>query len=202
MTESLSASPAFGITGGIGAGKSELGRILQSRGYPVVSFDGIIGELCAPHGAASKAILEQFRTTDRAILRERVFTNPDDRSKMEAILHPMVVASAPRRIAEELAQSSMPFAFFEAALLFECDCQRFLTATIAVTAAEELRLERATIRNPEIPRSIIESITTLQLSDAERNSKADFILDNSGTRAELEAKADALLKELQAMILS
>jgi dephospho-CoA kinase len=188
--------PAFGITGGVGAGKSEVCRLLHARGYPVVSFDELVGELAAPSGAAFREIFRQFGTNDRSLIRERVFTNPVDRAKVEAILHPRVVELAPKRIAEALSRNSVPFAFFEAALLFESSCDSFLKGSIAVVAPKNVRIERAIRRNPDIPRSIFESIARIQLSDEALVTKSDFVLENSGSRLDLEAAVDELLEKL------
>jgi dephospho-CoA kinase len=92
----------FGLTGGIGSGKSTVATMLRAHGACVVDTDAIAHGLTAPHGAALPAlarafgpdILDAHGALDRTRMRERVFSDETQRAALQAVLHPMIEAEA------------------------------------------------------------------------------------------------------------
>ena len=88
----------IGLTGGIGSGKTRVADLFQQWGAAVVDTDVIAHELTAPGGGAIEAIRQQFSdrmiaadgSLDRAAMRDLVFNNPDARTQLEAIIHPLI----------------------------------------------------------------------------------------------------------------
>jgi hypothetical protein len=92
----------IGLTGGIGSGKSTVARMLVDLGAVLVDTDAIARELTAPGGAAIPALREAFGpqavgadgALNRDWMRERVFSDPEAKGRLEAILHPMIGETA------------------------------------------------------------------------------------------------------------
>lgn len=178
----------IGITGGAAAGKSELARIFVARGHPVIDADRIAHELLAPSGAAYAAVTAEFGTADRLALRQKIFEEPEARRKLEGILHPLIQAESRRRIAQH-RDAGRVVAFYEAALLVETGRHRELDGLIVIHAPREARISRLMARKG-ITRVEAETILDAQLDDNTRERAADWVLDNSGDRAQLERQAD------------
>ena len=94
----MSRALRIGLTGGIGSGKSTVAGLLRARGAHIVDTDAIAHRLTAPGGRAIAAIAAAFGpesidaqgAMDRARMRERVFADPAERQRLEAILHPLI----------------------------------------------------------------------------------------------------------------
>jgi dephospho-CoA kinase len=196
----LSHSRVFGMTGGIGSGKSEVGRLLELRGIPVERYDALAAELAAPGGDAHATIFQHFGTSDRAVLRQRVFSSDSDRNAMERILSPLIVRMGMSRLDAKLAELPGHFGVFEVASLFELHWEKYFAGVLTVTAPENVRIDRAVKRTPPVSRPVIEAIAHIQLAEEERNSRAQFRVPNSGTISELEFEVDQLCKKLFSLI--
>jgi dephospho-CoA kinase len=116
----------FGITGGIGAGKSEAARAFERRGIPVIDADRVGHAVIEPGGAAHEALLRAFGdgilaedgSIDRARIAARAFADPNARRQLNAITHPAIYAEIARRCAE-LGEQGAQTVLVEAALLGE-----------------------------------------------------------------------------------
>lgn len=188
--------PIYGLTGGIASGKSVVAGTLRDLGVEVVDADAIARELRAPGGAAAASILAVFGTLDPAVLRGRIATQPEEKKRLEAILHPLIAAESARRFAK-MGATGAPYAVYEAALLVEAGRAKDFAGLILVESTCELRLSRLITRNgmePEIARQFL----GVQASSEVKRAAATHTLANNGTLDELREKVrllhDALLR--------
>lgn len=176
----------IGITGGVAAGKSELARIFRTRGFPVIDADALAHACLAPGGSAHDAVVREFGTADRLTLRQKIFSSPELRKRLERILHPLIQAES-QRLMEEYRRAGQALVFYEAALLVETSGYRKLDGLIVVRASESVRRSRLQARSPGAP---VDAILQAQISDDAREKAATWIFDNDADRAALERQAD------------
>lgn len=185
-----------GLTGGIGSGKTTVAALLEARGAVVFDADEFARQAVAAGTAGFRHVVETFGRRvvgpdgelDRARLASIVFEDPEDRARLEAIVHP--------EVGRLLQQSLEPFrdtnriVVYAVPLLVENRLQSMFDLVVVVTAPEEVRVERLVRRGlrEEDARARIGA----QLSDAEREAVADAVIPNGGTEADLEGRVDAL----------
>ncbi|MCD4499062.1 dephospho-CoA kinase [Chromobacterium vaccinii] len=189
------AIPVVGLTGGIGSGKSAAADRFAELGVPVVDTDSIAHQLTGPGGAAMAAIERAFGPSalagdgslDRAAMRARVFADPGERHRLEAILHPAIHAESLSRLEAAVGD----YAVLVVPLLFESNRYLPLLArTLAVDCREEVQVERVMRRNG-LSAEAVRAIMAAQLPREQRLSRADDVIDNSGGLAELRLQVDA-----------
>lgn len=192
----------YGITGGIGSGKSEAARRFAERGVPVIDADAIGHDVIGPGGAAEQAVIGAFGpevltdgAIDRAKVSARVFRDDDARRQLNAIVHPAIGMAIAVRCAA-LAEAGHDTALIDAALLAENGRKDdFLAGLIVVTCPTEERIRRLVahrgIEEAEARRRI-----AAQTPPEHKIAIADWVIDNSGTKEELRARVDALAEEL------
>jgi dephospho-CoA kinase len=195
----MQAPPFVGLTGGIGAGKSEALAALERLGAATISADAVVhelyrdpevvaavtarwGEAVAPGGAV-----------DRSAVAGHAFGDPAERAWLEGLLWPRVG----RRIAEWRAAESQrdpapPALVVETPLLFEAGLESGYDVTVAVVADEAVRAERAAARG----HTAVDERAARQLSQQEKAQRATYAIHNSGSIAELEHKLSDLLAKL------
>lgn len=195
---SAASAPAFavGLTGGIGSGKSLVADMLAERGAAVVDTDAIAHALTAPHGAAMDAIAAAFGTRfvtpegalDRARMRALVFTDPDAKRRLEAILHPLIRTEAEDRA----ARAAAPYVVFVVPLLVESGGWRQRVQRILVVdCPESVQIQRVMARN-NMAEEQVRAILAAQASRAERLAAADDVIVNDGPVAALGPEVDRL----------
>jgi dephospho-CoA kinase len=190
-----------GLSGGIGSGKSTAARALAARGAIVIDADAIAREVVEPGTPGLAAVVERFGPgildagrLDRPRLAALVFDDGAARSDLNAIVHPRVAAETARRIA---AAPSDAIVVLDVPLLVEAARSGY-DVVVIVEAPEAVRLERLVGRgmSPDDARRRMAA----QASDADRRTLADVVIDNAGTRDELEAQIDALWAQLTASL--
>lgn len=176
-----------GLTGGIGAGKSTLARLLGERGAEVIDADSIGRAAIAPEGPAAGAILSRFGTLDRAELAGIVFADEGARRDLEAISWPIIEAELRRLVAVSVAT----LVVLDMAVLAQGLGKGIYGPVVTVEAPEELRLARLTDRGM----SLIDARARMnaQLSVETRRMLAVITVVNDGTLDDLSAKADIVL---------
>ena len=193
-----------GLTGGVGAGKSAAAEMFAARGVLVVDADTVGRDLTAAGGAgvaAAIAALGEWAAAadgglNRQLVRERVFSDPDLRRKLEAALHPLIRAESLRRLA---AAGSAPYGMLSAPLLFESGVMAKLCDRIAVVDCDlELQIARAASRDGA-DAAAIRRIAAAQMPRRERLARADDVLENSGTLAELEKRVAELHRKYEGL---
>ncbi|MWJ26671.1 dephospho-CoA kinase [Halomonas sp. ZH2S] len=195
----------IGLTGGIASGKSTVVRAFESLGVPWVDADDVAREVVQPGEPALEAIAERFGTSvlqengslDRRKLRDIIFNDPEQRLWLESVTHPRVR----ERLLEHLArlQASQPaYVMLVSPLLFESGQDALVDRCVVVDVPEALQLQRTQARD-DVSESQVRAILAVQLSRQERLSRADDVIDNSRSEAEMReqvAQLDRRYREL------
>lgn len=189
----------YGITGGIGSGKSAVTAILRRHGFKVFDLDEIARDLVVPESEGLGKIVETFGAgyltldghLDRKRLAATVFSDPAELAKLDAIMGPLLWDEVLRRSTGIEAD----VAFVDGALLIEKGMHARLAGTVLVTAPERVRLRRAMERDGASAEQVRARMRT-QMSDDEKRKAADFVIDNAGGIRDLEDKVRGLVREL------
>ena len=193
--------PFVGLTGGIAAGKSEALSAFERLGAATLSSDAVVHELLTT-GEVRDALVERFGDAvapggevDRGAVAELVFGDPEQREWLEGMLWPRVGKRIwDWRGRQESAEPPPTAAVVEVPLLFEAGMAEAFDTTIAIVAEESVREERAGARGHRG----LESRTSRQLSQEEKSQRADVVIRNDGTIADLERALSAALDKMEA----
>ena len=194
--------PAFkriGLTGGIGSGKSTFGAMLAARGFALIDADAVSRELTGVGGLAIAKVREAFGDSsialdgsmDRNQMRTLVFSQPEAKARLEAILHPLVRASIAEKITA-IKDKGEPLAVLDIPLLVESSqWQGQLDGIIVVDCSEARQLSRVMARNGWT-QAQTKAVMAAQASRQERLAVANWVIDNDNDdlRA-LQKQADA-----------
>lgn len=187
-----------GLTGGIGAGKSTVARLLAGLGAVVVDADALAHEVTRPRSRALRLIVEAFGPEvitpagelDRRALADRVFKDPDARRTLESITHPRIARLSRCRIRQAMHHAAV--VIYEAPLLFERDLDQQFEATIVVDVDPDCQRRRVTARDGQQGLDRIAS----QLPLAQKRARATHVIDNSGPREATEQQVAELWQRL------
>ena len=183
----------LGITGGTGSGKTTLLNILESRGFLILDCDAIYHRLLATDQKLTENIEAHFPGTvcdgqlDRKKLGAVVFADADKLSLLNEITHSAVKAEILRLLTPE-----PPLAAIDAIGLFESGLSELCQMTIAVTAPEEMRLQRLMARDG-ISEEYARSRILAQRPQEEFSALCDVTLENSGSEEAFREKCLAFL---------
>lgn len=179
----------YGLTGGIGCGKSTISRILRNYGFQIIDADSLTRdvqstpEICLKLSEAFGGDILTMGTTgpavNRKLLGARVFASASERAKLDQIMRPALKREAQNR----LKACTAP-AVLDAALLFEAAWDDLTEENIVVLCPEELRLTRIMSRD-SLTKSAALARIRAQMSDAERIARADKVIYNTGNLAQL-----------------
>jgi dephospho-CoA kinase len=186
----------IGLTGGIGAGKSEALAAFGRRGAATISTDEVVHDLLRTDEVRSRLVERWGKgvapegEVDRARVAEIVFDRPEELAWLEGELHPRV---AERLVAwrRELPPGTKA-AVAEVPLLFEVGMEGALDTVVCVVADDELRERRAAGREL----AVLEGRGGRQLSQAEKAARATHVIRNDGTLADLDARVAGLMDSL------
>ena len=184
-----------GLTGGIGSGKSTVAERFAARGVPCIDADQLTRDLVEPGepllerlvASFGEGILDAQGRLDRRQLRERVFADPAERRRLEALMHPAVYAA----MRERIAALDAPYCLLVIPLLVETGAQSRVHRVLAVDVDEATQRARTTARDGVSPEQV-DAILASQASRAGRLAAADDVIDNGGDRDALEARVEAL----------
>ena len=197
----LGARPyVLGLTGSIGMGKSAVAAMLRDDGVPVFDADAEVHRLQGPDGALLPEIEAAFPGTtgptgvDRPKLGAAVFGNPEALARLEAIMHPAVGAA---RAAFMTANAAAPLVVFDVPLLFEKGGWQDVDGVAVVSAPAEAQAARVLARPGMTPEKFAH-ILALQVPDAEKRARADFVIDTGTTLEETRGAVKALVVGLLA----
>ena len=178
----------FGLTGGIGMGKSTAAKLLAQRGLPVLDTDTIAREIVAPGqpalveitGRFGPAILTPDGHLDRARLAELVFADPAARHQLEAILHPRIRAVWTQQT-EIWRTEGRPTAIVIIPLLFETAAQTAFDATLCLACSAATQLDR--LRDRGWTPDQIAARNRAQFATEEKMSLATYVIWTEGPLA-------------------
>jgi dephospho-CoA kinase len=186
-----------GLTGGIGAGKSEALAAFERRGVPVLSTDKVAHDILDDE-VVREALVERWGeqiapggSVDRNRVGEIVFADRDELAWLESVTHPRVGAHV-----LEWRQGLGPdveVAVVEVPLLFEAAMEDAFDATLAVVADDEVRDARLRERG----QPGLEGREDRQLDQAEKERRADHVIRNDASLEELDREVNQLIDELR-----
>ncbi|UQA96075.1 dephospho-CoA kinase [Streptomyces halobius] len=190
-----------GLTGGIGAGKSEVSRLLASYGAVIVDADRLAREVVAPGTPGLAAVVEEFGdgvltpdgSLDRPKLGGIVFADPEKLKALNAIVHPLVGARS-----AELEASAGPDAVVvhDVPLLAENGLAPLYDLVIVVDVAPETQLDRL-VRLRGMTQDEAKARMAAQATREQRLAVADIVIDNDGPLAALEPQVRAVWERLR-----
>lgn len=189
-----------GLTGGIGAGKSEVSRRLVAKGAVLIDGDAIAREVVRPGTPGLAAIVAEFGadvllpdgTLDRPKLGRIVFNDPEQLAKLNAITHPLI-----GRRSQELFESAPEdgIVVYDMPLLVENNLGSLHDAVIVVDVPVEVQLERL-VKLRGMTEDDARSRIAAQATREQRHAVADYLVDNTGSLADLDARVDEIWADL------
>ncbi|RJO66105.1 MAG: dephospho-CoA kinase [Myxococcales bacterium] len=177
----------YGLTGGIASGKSTVAKMFAELGARRLDADALAKQATSPGQPAYEQIVEAFGreilqsdgTLDRRKLRRIVFADEALRERLNAIVHPAVMAATAEAFSLFEAGGAS-IALYEAALLVETGMYKLFNGLIVVDCPEAIRRRRLMARDG-VSAEEAEQVFASQATDAERRQAADFIIDASGS---------------------
>jgi dephospho-CoA kinase len=190
-----------GLTGGLGAGKTTVARMLGDRGAVLIDADELARRALEPGTRAYQQVCDLFGdevvgpsgALDRSAIAERVFADEDLRRALESITHPEVFRLLAQEV--ETLRGTDSVVVFDVPLLIESGFHRVVDVVVVVTAPEALQVERVRARGmtEEDARARLRA----QVDPADREAAADLIIENAGTLEALERRVDEVWAELR-----
>jgi dephospho-CoA kinase len=193
----------IGLVGGIGSGKSVASAILAELGAEIINADVVGHEVYEPTKPGFDAIVTEFGTgvvgadghIDRKRLGALVFADDAKLARLNAIVHPLIRSEIERRIERARAADAVRAVVVEAAILLEAGWRPLVDQVWVISASREDVVERLASQ-----RGMAESETAArmakQMTDGERRSVADVVIENSGSLDELRARLTGLWQTL------
>ncbi|HEX6536591.1 MAG TPA: dephospho-CoA kinase [Gemmatimonadaceae bacterium] len=192
-----------GLTGNIASGKSTVARMLAERGATIIDADMLARRAVEPGTAAFRAIIDRWGDAvrapdgvlDRAALRRIAFQSPEELEALNAIVHPEVArlreeeTAAARARGDRIVVSDIP-------LLFERGLADAFDRIVLVDAPRPVRLERL-MRERALSHEEAMEMIVAQMPAELKRARADFLIDNAGSRAQLEARVRELWASLE-----
>ncbi|WP_428771462.1 dephospho-CoA kinase [Vibrio sp.] len=172
----------IGLTGGIASGKTTVANLFhQHFAIDIVDADVVARQVVAPGSAGLSAIRDHFGSDilladgqlDRARLRQLVFSDPEQKQWLNALLHPMIR----REMQDQLQQVSSPYALLVVPLLVENQLQSLADRVLVVDVDQQTQIQRACQRD-QVPAEQIEAILASQASREQRLAIADDVIKN------------------------
>jgi len=200
-----------GLTGGIGSGKSEVSRRLAGHGAIVIDADAIAREVVEPGSPGLSKVAAEFGprvlrldgSLDREALARLVFSDAGLRSKLNAIVHPLVgerMAALERAALERVPLERSPaggvVVVFDVPLIAENSLATGFDLVVVVDVPRHVQLARL-VRSRDMTREQALARISAQASREQRLAIADIVIDNSGSLAELDRQAGDLWAELR-----
>jgi dephospho-CoA kinase len=188
----------IGLTGGIAAGKSEALAAFGRLGAATLSADAVVHDLLEGEPLRSQLrerwgpeVAPEGAPTDRGRIGSIVFADPAELTWLESKIHPAVVAEMAAWMTG--LPDDVEFAVVEVPLLFEGGRPEVFDTTVSIAAAEDVRRQRAAARG----HALVDEREALQLTQEEKAERADQVVVNDGSVADLEAALSALLAKLR-----
>ncbi|TKU19523.1 dephospho-CoA kinase [Citrobacter sp. wls827] len=171
------------LTGGIGSGKSTVANAFADLGINIIDADIIARQVVEPGTPAIKAIAEHFGSEviaadgslQRRILRERIFSDPDEKKWLNALLHPLIQQETQR----QFQQATSPYLLWVVPLLVENALYKKADRVLVVDVTPETQLRR-TMQRDDVTREHVEQILAAQATREARLAVADDVIDNNG----------------------
>ena len=193
----------IGLTGGIATGKSTVAERLKELGALVIDADRIAREVVEPGEPAlaeiarvfGREVIKEDGSLDRGRLGRIVFQDAGKRKLLESILHPVIRERMEERLEAARREGKVKIAVCDIPLLYESqESMRLVDRVAVVYATREQQLERL-VRQRHLSPEEAEARIGAQIPIDEKVKRADYVIDNTGTRAETIAQVDRLWEE-------
>ena len=181
----------IGLAGGIGSGKSTVTQYFNELGIQSVDADDVARLVVKPNSDCLKKIHLRYGndillndgTLNRKVLREIIFDQPKEREWLEALTHPVIR----QEIIAQLNATTSRYVLLVHPLLFETKQDTLCKWVIAIDVPREIQIQRIISRD-NVSQDSAEKILVTQLANNERIKRADFVLENAGNIADMNAK--------------
>jgi dephospho-CoA kinase len=195
-----------GLTGGMACGKSFVARALEEMGCHVVRADELGHEVLLPDGPAyaevvaefGLGILDAWGKIERKRLAAQVFESPDRLARLNAIVHPVVIAREEQLLAEAERADPAGIGIVEAAILIETGSYRRFAKLIVVTCTPEQQIARA-VQRDGCTEDQARARMSRQLPVEEKLRFADYVIDTSGTKQQTLEQTKAVYESLRSL---
>jgi dephospho-CoA kinase len=193
-----------GLTGGIASGKSLAARVFKDLGAHIIDADRIVHELLEPEQGACKEVLDHFgqdillpdNGINRRKLGEIIFRDPEKRAWLNRCLHPKVFAAYTAQVSHLRDRAPHAIIVFDAALLIETGYNRNMDKIVVVYAEPEQQIERLMARETFTREQALARVNS-QMPLSEKRRHADYVINNTGSRADSERQAREVFEKLR-----
>ena len=188
----------IGITGGIGAGKSIVSRIIESMGFPVFYSDIESKKITNNHPKVKTGLISLFgeevyqnEELNKPFLAQKIFSSDENRIAVNSLIHPLV-----RQAFEDfvMLNNNSPLVFNEAAILFETGSYKNFDVNVLVTADIEARIDRV-MKRDNVSRDQVMARMNKQWPDEEKVELADYLIENN-TDSPVLKQVESLVENL------
>ncbi|ALS99639.1 dephospho-CoA kinase [Lacimicrobium alkaliphilum] len=184
-----------GLTGGIGSGKTQVSDLFAALGVSVIDADILARELVAPGMPALKAIRQKFGDAvldnngelNRRQLRERVFSDPEQKAWLDNLLHPLIR----HELIKQAREAPSEYAILAVPLLVENQLNKLTDRTLVIDVEPQRQLERVVSRD-RVSEQQVRNIISHQASREDRLAVADDVIDNNGEISQLAPQVQKL----------
>ncbi len=192
-----------GLTGGIASGKSTVSEAFARLGAKVLDADEVAREVVLPGKPAWTKLRHTFGSEffhsdgrlNRNKLRRLVFADPEQRSRLNAIVHPEVMREIDFRFEQLTSSAEHAVVLVDIPLLIEVGVAHRFDKVVVVYANESVQVMRLMQRDG-LSREEARQALSVQIDLREKARKADFVIDNSGTPGETQAQVEKVWQEL------
>lgn len=193
----------IGLTGSIGMGKSTAASMFELEGVPVFDSDACVHKLMAPKGKAVREVVAHYpdvwdlkkRRIDRHKLGKVVFSDEDEKQRLEDILHPYVWKEQDAFI-KNMRRAGFDMVVLDIPLLFETGAQKRVDVTVVVSAPPYIQYQRVMAR-PDMDEDKFFAILDSQMPDSGKRELADYIIPTGLGRAMTMRRIRELVRKIQ-----
>ena len=190
----------YGLTGGIGAGKTAVANMLKDRGFRVLNSDDISREVTRKDGPLLRLLVKDFGIEiiqedgelNRRKLAEIAFADKDKTRRLNELVQTAILVRAIEKVSRLRFLHKDDVIFFEVPLLFEAGWDNFVNKIWLVTAPTEERMSRVMERDG-LTQDEIKARMKLQMTEEEKIKRSDVIINNTGDLEDLERQVDAAI---------
>ena len=190
----------IGLTGSIGMGKTETGKIFSELGFPIYNADDVVHKLYEPGQKGAEKIKEVFPdsinsdgSVNRESLSAEVLGNVEKIRVLESVIHPLVGEDREIFFKENV---DSPAVVLDIPLLFETGGEKFVDIVVVVDAPADIQEERVLSR-PNMTKEKLEKIIAEQIPNDIKKEKADFVVDTSVSIEDAKLQVIKILKKIK-----